>query len=102
MPTKKAETNPPSRPGYLWDCDLTERQFQMILDGKETFGRLDADWAAIRLLDYAPYPEIIRRLGFRKLVAGWPHWRKHVRSQSRRRGFDFLTTWLPKNHPELI
>jgi hypothetical protein len=87
---------------YVWDYDLTESQFQSLLDGKETIGRLDSDWAAIRLLDYAPYPEIVRLLGFKRLVAGWPRWRKHVRSYSRRRGFDFLVTWLPIHYPDLV
>jgi hypothetical protein len=43
------------RPPYLWDYDIDEAQFQELLDGKKTIGRLDADWAALRLLEYAPY-----------------------------------------------
>ncbi len=88
------------RPAYLWDYDLDEVQFQDLLDGKITIGRLDADWAALRLLEYAPYPEIVRLLGFQRLISGWPRWREHVRSNSRRRGFDFLITWLPVHYPE--
>jgi hypothetical protein len=53
-------------------------------------------------LEYAPYPEIVARLGFRRIVEGWADWRGHVRSQSRKRGFDFLVDWLPNNHPELL
>lgn len=87
---------------YLWDYDMDETRFKDILDGKLTIGRLDADWAAVRLLEYAPYPEIIKLLGFRRLVAGWPKWSKHIRSQSRRRSFDFLSAWLPLHHPELM
>lgn len=88
------------KPTYLWDYDIDETQFQNLLDGKITIGRLDADWAALRLLEYAPYPEIVRLLGFRRLIADWPKWRKHIRSNSRRRGLDFLTAWLPVHHPE--
>lgn len=87
---------------YVWDYDIDEEQFQALLNGELTLGRLDADWAAIRLLEYAPYQEIVHRLGFRRLIEGWPRWRTHIRSHSRRRGFDFLTTWLPKQHPELV
>jgi hypothetical protein len=90
------------RPVYLWDYELDEDTFHALLDGKLTIGRLDSDWAAVRLLEYASYPDIIRLLGFRLLVAGWPRWRTHIRSKSRRRGFDFLVTWLPIHHPELI
>ncbi len=90
------------RPPYIWDYDLTDGQFREILAGRLTLGRLDRDWAAVRLLDYAPYPEIVRLLGYQGLVEGWPRWRTRVRSASRRRGFDFLVSWLPAQHPELL
>ena len=83
------------RPSYMWDYDIDEVQFNALLNGNLTIGRLDSDWAAVRLLDYAPYPEIVQRLGFRRLVEGWPRWRKAIRSESRKRGFDFLAAWLP-------
>jgi hypothetical protein len=50
---------------------------------------------------HAPYAEIVRLLDFRRLIAGWPRWRGHVRSESRRRGPDFLVEWLPEHRPEL-
>jgi hypothetical protein len=67
-----------------------------LLEGRITFGRLDRRWAAVRLLEYAPYEEIIRLLGYGELVRNWPEWRMHVRSASRRRGFDFLAEYLPR------
>jgi hypothetical protein len=91
-----------SRPSYVWDYDIDEATFKDLLEGKRTLGRLDRDWAAVRLLEHAPYREIIRLLGFRDLVQGWPHWRPRIRSESRRRGFDFLAEWLPSKHPELL
>jgi hypothetical protein len=90
------------RSSYVWDYDIDEAQFLDILAGRLTIGRLDRDWAAVRLLEYAPYPEIVRLLGFRALVDGWPKWRRRIRSQSRKRGFDFLAEWLPNHHPELL
>jgi hypothetical protein len=90
------------RPRYVWDYDLDEAQFTALLEGELTLGRLDQRWAAVRLLEYAPYEEITRRLGFRRLVAGWPQWRGGVRSERRRRGLDFLVAWLPDHHPELL
>jgi hypothetical protein len=64
--------------------------------------RLDRDWAAVRLIEYAPYAEIVRLLGFKSLVRDWPRWRGRVRSQSRVRGLDFVVEWLPQHHPELL
>jgi len=90
-----------TRPYFLWDYDLTEQQFRTILDGQQTIGRLNQDWAACRLLEYASYEDIIRLLGFQRLIANWARWRGRIRSQSRQRGFDFLVDWLPQKHPEL-
>lgn len=87
---------------YVWDYDLDTAQFGEILAGRLTIGRLGRDWAAVRLLDYAPYRDIVRRLGFKALVQDWPKWRARLRSPSRKRGLDFLVEWLPKHHPELL
>lgn len=87
---------------YLWDYNLSMEQFEKILNNDLCLGHLDSDWAAVRLLDYALYEDIVKMIGFRRLVNTWPRWKKKVRSQTRRRGLDFLVSWLPKNHPELL
>ena len=90
------------KPPYLWDYNLDEIQFVEILAGRQTLGRLDRDWAVVRLIEYAPYEEIKRLIGFKDLVAGWAGWRDRVRSKTRKRGLDFLVEWLPQNEPELL
>jgi hypothetical protein len=87
---------------YLWDYDLDINQFQAILHGHTTKGRLNQDWATRRLLEYATYDEIIRLIGYKVLVENWSRWRGRIRSKSRVRGFDFLVKWLPEKHPELL
>lgn len=87
---------------YVWDYDLDEARFRALLEGRERIGRLDRDWAIVRLLEHASYPEIRRLLSLRELVDGWPTWRKRIRSERRRRGFDFMVSWLPRSHPELL
>ncbi len=87
---------------YVWDYDIDRTQFDRLLNGDLTIGRLDRDWAAVRLIEYARYREIVERLGFRALVEGWPQWRKQVRSEGRKRGLDFLVAWLSEHHPELL
>jgi hypothetical protein len=86
---------------YVWDYEIDETQFRSILSGELAIGRLNREWAARRLLEYAPYEEIIRLISFHDLIENWPRWRANVRSQSRKRGFDFLVEWLPRKHPEL-
>jgi hypothetical protein len=58
----------PTRPTYVWDYDLDEAQFADLLSGRTTVGRLDQEWATVHLLEYAPYREIIRLLGYRGVV----------------------------------
>ena len=38
------------RPSYLWDYEISEQEFKEILAGERVIGRLDQDWAALRLL----------------------------------------------------
>ena len=87
---------------FVWDYDIDELRFRDLLEGRTTIGTLDRDWAAVRLLDYAPWSEIRRLMTLGDLVRGWPRWRARVRSVSRRRGLDFLAEWLPRHHPELL
>lgn len=87
---------------YVWDYDIDEETFRALLAGRQAVGRLDRDWAAVRLLEHASWREIRRLLSFGDLVRGWPRWRHRVRSPSRRRGLDFLAAWLPRHHPELL
>jgi hypothetical protein len=87
---------------WVWDYDIDESQFRALLAGERTLGRLDQRWAAVRLLEYGSYRDIVRLLGFRSPVRNWPGWREHVRSATRRRGLDFLVAWLPEHHPELV
>jgi len=87
---------------WVWDYDLSEEEFRALLAGERTIGRLNQRWAAVRLIEYAPYRDIVRLLGFPRLVTNWPQWRAHVRSKSRRRGLDFLAAWLQEHHPELL
>jgi len=86
---------------WVWDYDIDAQQFDEILAGRLVFGRKDRDWAAIRLIEYATYPEMIRRLGFASLVEGWPRWRSRIRAQEQRRGLDFVVDYIKAKYPEL-
>lgn len=47
---------------WVWDYDIDAQQFDEILAGRLTIGRKYREWAAIRLIECATYPEMIRRL----------------------------------------
>jgi len=85
---------------WVWDYNIDEEQFLRMLRGQLRLGR--SPWAAVRLIEYAPYEEIVRILGFRDLLQGWPIWRPQVRSVGRKRGFDFLAEWLPRHRPDCL
>jgi len=87
---------------FVWDYDIDEATFRAILAGGAPLGRLDRDWAAIRLLDYASYEQIREFLSLRALVRDWPLWRAGVRSVTRRRGLDFLVEWVTRHRPDLV
>lgn len=87
---------------YVWDYEIDSATFRDILEGRRVVGRLNQDWAARRLIEYAPYEEIVRLIGFKRLVENWPRWRGKIRSVSRKRGLDFLVKWIPEKHPELL
>ncbi len=89
------------KPPYLWDYEIEETQFKEILSGNRVMGKFNQDWAARRMLEYAPYKDIIQQIGFSRLVRYWPRWRNGIRSVSRKRGLDFLVQWLLEKHPEL-
>ena len=91
-----------NRSPYVWDYDISEEQFNEILSGSFQVGRLDKVWALVRILEHAPYPEVIQRIGFKNLLEEWPRVRGRIRSKSRRRGYDFLASWVPSRHPELL
>lgn len=55
---------------FVWDYDIDEAEFRALLAGEMTYGRLNRDWAAVRLLDYGAYSDIVRLLGFAALVQG--------------------------------
>ncbi len=90
------------RARYVWDYDLTQEQFDDLLAGRCTDGHLDRDWAAVRLIEWAPYREMIQRIGYKALVDNWSRWRSCIRSSQQQRSLDFLVAWLPEHHPELL
>jgi len=67
-----------------------------ILGPEERHG--DPAMATARL----PFVWDYELLSLRDLVEGWPSWRGRIRSQTRRRGLDFLVEWVPRERPDLL
>ena len=52
------------RAKYVWDYDLTQEQFDDLLAGRWSKGSLNRDWAAVRLIEWAHYEDMIRKIGY--------------------------------------
>lgn len=81
---------------WLWDVDMDAADFEALLAG-DAPGRapgLDADWALLRLVEYAPYRELRRLLPRARFLARWPAVAGRVRSAARREGMDYMFAWL--------
>jgi len=87
---------------WVWDYDIDEQQFDEMLAGRLTIGRKGRDWAAVRLIEYTTYPEMIKRLGLPALVEGWPTWRARVRAREQQRAIDFVVQYIKDKHPEML
>lgn len=95
--------HPSNRYPWVWDYDLTRQEFDDILAGKLVkWGKLDRDWAAVRLIEYAGYREMMRRIGFPVFVRNWQRWRPRVRGKELQQSLDWLALWMTSRHPELV
>lgn len=79
---------------WLWDVQMTNEVFDAILRGGVTAGQYDREWAALRLIEYAPYRDIRRLLADQAVLDLWPSLAGKIRSRSRREGMEFLVQWL--------
>ncbi len=79
---------------WLWDVDMDAARFQRTLAGLEQHKDFDQPWALIRLIDYAPYHDILRLLPRRDFVRLWPQIEGRIRSATRREGMAFVREQL--------
>jgi hypothetical protein len=68
--------------------------FEAVLCGRTAMPGQDADWAMLRLIEYAPYRGIRRLLPQDAFLSRWPSLMPRVRSETRREGMDFYATWI--------
>jgi hypothetical protein len=93
---------PGKRYPWVWDYDIDEQQFDEILAGRLKIGRKDRDWAAVRLIEYSTYPEMIRHIGLLTLVQNWSRWRSRIRAREQQRALDFVVEYVSSRHLEWL
>lgn len=90
---KRASSISSSPYPWLWDVDLSNEDFDRSLAGQAR-GGFDRDWAMLRLIEYAPFPEIRRLLPRDSFVEAWPRLAPAIRSSARRQGMEFFRDWI--------
>lgn len=78
---------------WLWDVDMDSASFDALLAGGTGVPPHDRRWALLRLIEYAPYPEIRRLLPLDYFLQVWPELAPRMRSRTRRQGMDFYHQW---------
>ena len=75
---------------WLWDVDMDAARFQRTLSGEEQGPFFDQPWALIRLIEYAPYADILRLLPRQAFLKLWPQIEERIRSTMRREGMAYV------------
>ena len=84
---------------WLWDVELDNETFEGILRGDHSPPPYDANWALVRLIEYAPYEQIRRLLPREAFLDRRPKLAQRVRSRSRREGMDYFYQHLREKTP---
>jgi hypothetical protein len=75
---------------WLWDVNLDGEGFERILAGSEGVSIKQRQWAVVRLIEYAPWPEIQRLLPLDFFLEQWPELAARVRSRTPLDGMTFF------------
>jgi len=87
--------------GFIQEYNLTEAQVKSLLRGEITIGCLSQEWIVRRLVEDAPFDDLVTLVGLDVLVSSWPRWRTWIHRVNRRKGLDFLTAYLRETQPEI-
>jgi hypothetical protein len=81
---------------WLWDTDMGNDRFDEYLTRADVSSD-EAQWAMLRLIDYAPYYTLRRKLPKKRFLRMWPGISKRIRPRELREGMDFYFSWLTRN-----
>lgn len=74
----------------VWDYNLTESQFEDILQGKNTLGKFDQPWAIARVLENLHYYDAIFLVPFASLAKNWDNVKSKIFIKGIRDGYEFV------------
>ena len=94
-PTDISNPVPAKKYPWLWDTDMGNDRFDEYLNHADVSSK-EAQWAMLRLIEYAPYRDLRRMLPARRFVKMWPRIARRVRAREEREGMDFFHHWLTR------
>jgi len=78
----------PTRYTWLWDTDMTNERFDECLTQSD-ISSYEAQWAMLRIIEYASFFELKRLLPKKRFVEMWPNIARRVRAREDREGMEF-------------
>jgi hypothetical protein len=73
----------------LWDLNLTPEEFEGIIKGAVVRSWPDRGFCVARLLESVNWYDVVKIFSLAEICAVWEEARKHLRSESIRKGMDF-------------
>lgn len=73
----------------VWDYNITQAQFEYILQGKNAFGKLDQSWAIARVLENLHYYDALSLVPFATIEKNWDNVKSKIFIKGIRDGYEF-------------
>ena len=90
------KSSPVGKYPWLWDTDMGNDRFDEYLTRADVSSE-EAQWAMLRLIEYAPYRHLKRKLPQKRFVEMWPHIARRVRPRELREGMNSFHQRLTRN-----
>lgn len=74
----------------VWDYNMSQSQFEDILQGKNTMGSLDQSWAIARVLENLHYYDALSLVPFASLTKNWDNVKSKIFVKGIRDGYEFV------------
>jgi len=79
----------------VWDYDMTQDEFELILAGKKVLGNMDQKWAIVRVLENLNYYDAMNLVSLNTLRNNWKEVQPKLFNSSIKNGYEFLLQRYP-------
>ena len=79
----------------MWDYNLSQKEFEVILAGKKVLGNMDQNWAIVRVLENLNYYDAMNLVSLNTLRSNWKEVQPKLFNSSIKNGYEFLLQRYP-------